>query len=46
MQIFTARHWNKVGDHYRIVRRRIEETEEDDSPIGRPIVSTNLDPKD
>jgi hypothetical protein len=36
----------EVGDFYGRVRGRIEGTEGDDSPIGRPTVSTNLDPRE
>ena len=44
MQILTAKHWTEVGDPYGRVRRRIEGTEGDGSPIGRTTVSTNPDP--
>jgi hypothetical protein len=37
MQILTAKHWIKV-------RRRIEGAERDGNPVGKPTVSTNLDP--
>ena len=42
MQILIAKHWTKVRDSYRQVRGRIEGTEGDDNPIGRPTVSANL----
>jgi hypothetical protein len=44
MQILTAKHWMKVGNPYGRVGRRIGGPEGDDNPIGRPTVSTNLDP--
>ena len=44
MQILTANHWTEVRDPYGRVRGRIEGTEGDGNPIGRPTVSTNLDP--
>jgi hypothetical protein len=44
MQILTGKHWTKVEDHYGRVRGRIEGTEGHGNPIGRPTVSTNLDP--
>ena len=46
MQILTAKHWTKVGDPYRRVRGRIEGTEGNGNPTGRPTVSTNLNPKE
>jgi hypothetical protein len=42
MQISTAKHLIEVRDPYGRVRGRIEGTEGDGNPIGRPIVSTNL----
>ena len=39
-----ANHWIEVRDSYGRIRGRIEETEEDGNSIGRPTVSTNLDP--
>ena len=44
MQILTANHWTEVRDPYGRVRGRIEGAEGDGNPIGRPTVSTNLDP--
>jgi hypothetical protein len=44
MQILTANHWTEVSVLYGRVRRRIEGAEGDGNPIGRPTVSTNLDP--
>jgi hypothetical protein len=44
MQILTANHWTENGDPYGRVRGRIEGAEGDGNPIGRPRVSTNLDP--
>ena len=40
----TAKHWPEVGDPYGRVRGRIEGAEGDFNPIGRPTVSTKLDP--
>ena len=34
----------KDGDHYSRVRGRTEGAEGDGNPIGRPTVSTNLEP--
>jgi hypothetical protein len=36
----------KDGDHYSRVRGRTEGAEGDGNPIGRPTVSTNLEPWD
>jgi hypothetical protein len=44
MQMLTAKHWTETGDPYVRVRGRIEGTGDDVNPIGRPTVSTNLDP--
>ena len=44
MQILIAKHWTEVRDPYGRVRGRIEGAEGDGNPIGRPTVSTNLDP--
>ena len=43
MQILTASHWTEDWDPYGRIRERIEGTEGDGNPIGRPTVSTNLD---
>jgi hypothetical protein len=43
IQIFTANHWTEVRDSHGRVRGRTEGAEGDCNPIGRPIVSTNLD---
>jgi hypothetical protein len=40
----TTNHWIEVGDSYGRVRRRIEGSEGDSIPIGRPTVLTNLAP--
>ena len=42
MQIPTVKHGMEVRDSYRRVRSRMEGTEGDYNPIGRPTVSTNL----
>jgi hypothetical protein len=44
MQIPTAKHWSEVRDLCGRVRGKIEESEGNDHPRGRPTVSTNLDP--
>ena len=44
MQILTNKHWTDVWDSYGRVGVRIELAEGDGNPIGRPIVSMNLDP--
>jgi hypothetical protein len=46
MQIFTTNHWTEVIDPYGRVRGRTEGTKGDGNPIGRPTVSTNLDPSE
>jgi hypothetical protein len=43
MQILTANHWTEVRYPYVRVRAKIEGTDRDGHPIGRPIVSSNLD---
>ena len=44
MKILTVKHWAEVGGSYGRIRRRIEGLLGDGNPIGRPTVSTNLDP--
>ena len=44
MQILTANHCTEIEEPYGRVRGRLEGAERDDNPIGRPTVSTNLDP--
>jgi hypothetical protein len=46
MQILTVKHWTVVRDFYGRVRGRIEGTEGDGNPIGRPTVSIYLDPEE
>ena len=46
MQILTPNHWTEVWDPYGRIRGRIEGGEWDANPIGRPKVSTNLDPRE
>jgi hypothetical protein len=43
MQILTAKHWTEVWHPYGSVKGRIEGTEADGIPIGRPTVTSNLD---
>jgi hypothetical protein len=44
MQIPTDKYWMEVKDPCGRVKRRTEGSQRYSSPIGRPIVSTNLDP--
>jgi hypothetical protein len=46
MQIFTHNHWTEVRHSYGWIRERLEDAKEEDDPIGRPAVSTNLEPWD
>jgi hypothetical protein len=44
MQIFTSTQWTEAADPRGWIREKLEETEEEGDPIGRPaVVSTNLD---
>jgi hypothetical protein len=43
LQLLTSNKWTEAGDPYGWIREKLEETEEEDSPIGRPAVSTTLD---
>jgi hypothetical protein len=43
MQILTHNQWAEIRDSCGWIRERLEEVEEGD-PIGRPAVSTNLNP--
>jgi hypothetical protein len=43
MQILTKNDWTEIGVPYGRGRGRIEGAEGDSNPIGRAIVSTNLD---
>jgi hypothetical protein len=45
VQILTSNQWTEVGDPCDWIRERLEEAEEEGDPIGRPAVSTNLDPQ-
>ena len=45
MQIFTTNHWSEAGDPFGWIREKLEEAEKGNS-IGRPAVSTNMDPQD
>ena len=46
MQILTDNHWITIGEPYGIIRGRIEGAEGESNPIGRLIVSINLEPWD
>ena len=39
-------HFHSFWGHFGWIRKRLEETEEEGNPTGRPAVSTNLDPWD
>jgi hypothetical protein len=43
MQIFAPNQRTEAGDSCAWIREKLEEAEEEDSPMGRPAVSTNLD---
>jgi hypothetical protein len=45
MQIFTPNQWTEAGDPCGLIRESLEEAEEEGKPIGRPAVSTTLDPR-
>jgi hypothetical protein len=42
--ILTTNHWTKVEDPYGWIRVKIEGAEGESNSIGKPSVSTNLDP--
>ena len=42
--MLTAKHWPEVAALYGKVRGKLEGTEGDGKPIGRPTVSTNMGP--
>jgi hypothetical protein len=44
MQILTDNHWTETWDTYGTVRKRIEGADENVGTIGRPTLSTNLEP--
>jgi hypothetical protein len=46
MQIFLPNQLTKAGDPCGWIREKLEEAEEEGGLIGRPTVSTNLDPWD
>ena len=46
MQIFTPNQWTETADPCSWIREKLEEAEEEGSPVGRPAVSTNLYPQD
>ena len=46
MPIFTPNQWTEAGDPCGLIREKLEEDEEEGDPIGRPAISTNLDPQD
>jgi hypothetical protein len=39
-----SQQWTEAGVPYGRIRERLEETEEERDPKGRPAVLTNLDP--
>jgi hypothetical protein len=44
MQMLTPNQWTEVGGPCDWIKERLEVAKEDGDPIGRPAVSTNLDP--
>jgi hypothetical protein len=44
--ILTPNHWTEVMDPCDWIRDRLEEAKEEGNPIGRPAISTNMDPWD
>jgi hypothetical protein len=46
MQILTPNQWTEVSDHCGWISEMLKEVVEMGDPIGRPAVSTNLDPRD
>ena len=44
-QILTPNQWTEVSDPCGWIRERLEEVEEEGDLVGRPAVSTNLDPQ-
>jgi hypothetical protein len=44
MQKLTAKHSTEAGNHYGRVKGRIQRIERNGDPVGKPTVSTNLDP--
>jgi hypothetical protein len=45
-QIFTLNQLAEPGDPCGWIREKLENAEEEGNPIGRPAVSTNMDPWD
>ena len=46
MQIFPAKQPTEAADPCGWIREMLEEVEEEDNPVGGPVVSTNLDSRD
>jgi hypothetical protein len=46
MQILIPNQWREAGEPSGWIRKRPEEAEEEGNLIGRPAVSTSLDPRD
>jgi hypothetical protein len=44
MQIFGPNQWIKAADPCGWIRKKLDETEKEDNPIGGPAVLINLDP--
>jgi hypothetical protein len=44
MQIFISNQWTEADEPCGLIREKLEEVEEEGDPIGRPALSTNLDP--
>jgi hypothetical protein len=45
-QIYTPNHWPEDGDPYDLISESIEEVKVEGNPIGRPAVSTNVEPRE
>ena len=45
MQLLTCNQWTEAGDLCGAIRAKLKEAEEVGNPIGKPAVSTNLDPR-
>jgi hypothetical protein len=46
IQILTPSQWTEVKGPWAWTRKKLEEAEEEGNPIGKPAVSTNLNPWD
>jgi hypothetical protein len=46
MQIFAPNQWTEADDPCCLIRKKLEEAEEEGSPVGGQAVSINQDPQD